>query len=391
MSKQLSLTLLMVIAAMYGCVVALANLTFQLKSYEIDREFAMSAHWVSLGLQVIFAPLLIRLSDSIGRNAVITISFAGVLIGVVNLLFANSLMMLSIGHVIMAATGTGGGCFNAYCSDQSSKNRAEIFLIVEAAWALGFVCSTIIYDNTLTLGDNDSVYVSILMTIVGGVLTLFVLPNSLDHNNRTPFVLREANLIGASKALFANRAMTMLTISMLLFFTGIRGYAYIQQMIFSMRHGGMNQVAGIITAQQLSTVLIAILAFVFILSIGKTRTVVVTFIISMIGIAGILYAPIQLERIVLFMPYIGNIGGAILLAMMVDRTSPNRYGVIFAGITGLTIITELIASGNQQLFEYFEETSPQNLFLCAVIPAMILLTSLIVFLSIPKKSLGEVS
>jgi DHA1 family tetracycline resistance protein-like MFS transporter len=391
MSKPLSLVVLMIIVAMYACVAALANLTFQLKTYEINRNFALSAYWLSVVLQVISAPFLMRLSDSIGRNAVMTISFIGILFGLINMLFANSLIQLCIGYVILGVTSTGSGCFNAYCSDQNLKYRAEIFTTAMAAWALGFVGATVIHDMAYQVNESRPVYIGIMIAAAGTALTLFLLPNSLNENNRTPFDLKEANMIGASRALFADRRTTMLAIAVFLFFLGMRAYTYVQIPIFRTHHEGVRQLTEVVNMQQLGTILIAILAFVFILWIGKTKTVIVTSIISIAGMVGIIYTPIQLERMVMFMPFIGNIAGSIFLAAIVDKTAPDRYGVIFGGITGLTVIAELIASGNMKLFEYFKETSPQDLFLCVVIPAMILLLCMAIFVSVRKEDLREVS
>lgn len=385
MNKQLSIILLMVVVAMYGCITTLATLMFQIKSYQITHDISQSTYWITLAVQVISAPMLIRLSDSIGRNAVMTISFAGALIGLTNLLFANSILQLAVGYVMLGITTTGAGCFNAYCCDQSSNNRgarSAIFATTTAAWAVGYVAALKLQETFDTIDENFPIYIGILIAVVAIMLALFALPITPDNINRTPFNLKEGNIIGASRLLFANRTMATLTIAMLLFFLGIRAYSYVQLSFLRMRYEGARPLAEIVSVQQLSTVLIAILAFVLILVLGKTKTVIVSLTISIVGIIGILYAPMELQRTALLLPLVGDIAGAVFIAMMADRISPTQYGVIFGGITGLTIAMELVSSLNSQLFEYLKGTSPNNLLVCAIIPALILLISLLVFLTL---------
>ena len=385
MTKQLSLVFLIFILAAYGFAVAVAHLNFQVISFRYDRDLAMTAYMISIAVQIITAPLLMRLSDSIGRNAILQISFVGVLIALVNLLFATSAPQLMVSQVIVGLTTTGLGCFNAYISDQNSKHRAEVFAIASAVWSLTFVGALTVQDELHQFDQNLSVYAGILVTLAGMALIQFVLPKSLDESNKTSFNILEGSVIGSIRALFSTRVMGLLTVVMALYYLGARAYVNVQFQFLGIRHGNPRAMVIVIGMQQLFAVILAIFVFALILALGRNKTIVVTMIVGIVGMASISYIPIQMERYAIFFPYVANIAGFVFLAMVADRTSPNRYGLLFGGVTVLTVLMELVAAQSPSIFEYLRDTSPQYIFLCVVIPAMILLLGLMVFLSIPKQ------
>jgi hypothetical protein len=138
--------------------------------------------------------------------------------------------------------------------------------------------------------------------------------------------------------------------------------------------------------QHINTVFVAVLAFVLILIVGRNTTAIITLIIAIAGTAAIAFTTVQMEFFVLLLPYYASVAGSIFTAMVLDKTSADKYGLAVGGMVGLSAGTDIIAVLNPALFSYLQEESPQYLYLCAVIPAMILLVSLIVFISSRKVS-----
>ncbi|HEV7682411.1 MAG TPA: MFS transporter [Pyrinomonadaceae bacterium] len=91
-------------------------------------------------MQLIFSPVLGRLSDKHGRRPVLLISIIGTGIGFLILGFATTLWMLFVGRILDGITGGNISTAQAYIADITTKeNRAKGMGLIGAAFGLGFV------------------------------------------------------------------------------------------------------------------------------------------------------------------------------------------------------------------------------------------------------------
>lgn len=91
-------------------------------------------------MQLIFSPVLGRLSDKHGRRPVLLISIIGTGIGFLILGFATTLWMLFLGRILDGITGGNISTAQAYIADITTKeNRAKGMGLIGAAFGLGFV------------------------------------------------------------------------------------------------------------------------------------------------------------------------------------------------------------------------------------------------------------
>jgi DHA1 family tetracycline resistance protein-like MFS transporter len=91
-------------------------------------------------MQLIFSPVLGRLSDKYGRRPVLLISIIGTGIGFLFLGFATTLWMLFVGRILDGITGGNISTAQAYIADVTTKeNRAKGMGLIGAAFGLGFV------------------------------------------------------------------------------------------------------------------------------------------------------------------------------------------------------------------------------------------------------------
>ena len=91
-------------------------------------------------MQLIFSPILGRLSDKHGRRPVLLISIIGTGIGFLILGFANTLWMLFVGRILDGITGGNISTAQAYIADITTKeDRAKGMGLIGAAFGLGFV------------------------------------------------------------------------------------------------------------------------------------------------------------------------------------------------------------------------------------------------------------
>src|ERR1700757_4277045 len=91
-------------------------------------------------MQLIFAPVLGRLSDKYGRRPILLISLLGTSVGFLILGFATTLWMLFVGRIIDGISGGNISTAQAYIADVTThENRAKGMGLIGAAFGLGFV------------------------------------------------------------------------------------------------------------------------------------------------------------------------------------------------------------------------------------------------------------
>jgi multidrug resistance protein len=91
-------------------------------------------------MQLIFAPLLGRLSDRYGRRPVLLLSLAGSVVGYVLFAFAHTLPLLFLSRIIDGASGGNISTAQAYVADVTGpEERARGMGLIGAAFGIGFV------------------------------------------------------------------------------------------------------------------------------------------------------------------------------------------------------------------------------------------------------------
>src|SRR5918911_4544495 len=90
-------------------------------------------------MQLVFTPVLGRLSDRYGRRPILFLSLLGTSAGFMILGFARALWMLFAGRIIDGITGGNISTAQAYIADVTTKeDRAKGMGLVGAAFGLGF-------------------------------------------------------------------------------------------------------------------------------------------------------------------------------------------------------------------------------------------------------------
>src|ERR1700752_5182824 len=91
-------------------------------------------------MQLIFSPVLGRLSDKHGRRPVLLVSILGTGIGFLILGFATTVWMLFLGRILDGISGGNISTAQAYIADITPKeDRAKGMGLIGAAFGLGFI------------------------------------------------------------------------------------------------------------------------------------------------------------------------------------------------------------------------------------------------------------
>jgi DHA1 family tetracycline resistance protein-like MFS transporter len=138
-------------------------------------------------MQLIFAPILGRLSDKHGRRPVLLISIIGTGIGFLILGFANTLWLLFLGRILDGITGGNISTAQAYIADITTKeNRAKGMGMIGAAFGLGFIFGPAIGGVLSRWGIHVPFFFAASLCFANALLLYFTLPETVtaDHPAR---------------------------------------------------------------------------------------------------------------------------------------------------------------------------------------------------------------
>lgn len=149
-------------------------------------------------VQFFAAPILGALSDHFGRRPVLLISLFGLSLDYLLLALAPNLGWLFVGRVISGITAATGATAGAYIADTTEpERRAKVFGWMGSAWGLGFIIGPAIGGWIGTFGVRLPFFAAAAMTLGGALYGLFILPESLPREHRTPFAWKRANPAGS--------------------------------------------------------------------------------------------------------------------------------------------------------------------------------------------------
>jgi MFS transporter, DHA1 family, tetracycline resistance protein len=168
--------------------------------------------------QFVASPVLGSLSDRFGRRRVILISLFGLAFDYVMMALAPNLGLLFVGRVISGLTAASFATASAYIADVTPpEQRAQRYGLIGAAWGVGFIVGPAIGGVLADIDVRAPFWGAAALTFVGALYGMFVLPESLARENRSPFTWAKANPLGTLAFLRSHRELLPLaSVSLLL-------------------------------------------------------------------------------------------------------------------------------------------------------------------------------
>jgi len=347
-------------------------------------------------IQFCFAPLLGNLSDAIGRRPVLLISLGVASSNYILMGLAESLTVLFIGRVLSGMGSATLSTCNAYIADTTQADkRAQYFGMIGAAFGLGFVIGPIIGGLVGGFGSRTPFFLAGALLAVNLLMGLLLLPESLNHENRRRFILRNANPIS-----------TLLRLSQYKMILGILSVIF----IYHLGHHVLPSIWSYFTMQRFAWSAQEIgysLGFIGLL-MALVQGLLIKKVIPRIGLrgAGILgmscttvaflgYAGAS-ESWIMYLAMIpgalGALAGPALNGLASTKVDDNRQGELQGGLASLMSLASIIAPPLMtQIFYSFSQASSAFYYPGApfLLSAMLTLISLAVFISISRGQTGE--
>jgi DHA1 family tetracycline resistance protein-like MFS transporter len=149
-------------------------------------------------MQFFFSPILGSLSDRFGRRPVVLLSNFGLGFDYLLMAWAPILGWLFVGRIISGLTASSIPTAMAYMADVTPRERrAAAFGMLNAAFGIGFVLGPAMGGLLGNINPRLPFWVAGLLSLINGLYGLFVLPESLSTQNRSPFSWKRANPIGS--------------------------------------------------------------------------------------------------------------------------------------------------------------------------------------------------
>lgn len=148
-------------------------------------------------MQFVFAPILGRLSDKIGRRPVLLVSLAGSAVGYVLFGIAGSLGMLFASRIIDGISGGNISTAHAVIADITGpEDRAKGMGLIGAAFGLGFILGPAIGALLVTVAPWMPGVAAAVASTIAFLLVLTRLPETLDTSVRREARKHPLNLQG---------------------------------------------------------------------------------------------------------------------------------------------------------------------------------------------------
>ena len=136
-------------------------------------------------MQCLFAPILGKISDRVGRRPVLLVSLIGTSIGFLLMGFASSLPLLFLARIIDGATGGNISTAQAYIADVTPpEKRSRGMGLIGAAFGLGFIFGPAIGGVLSHFSLAAPFFFAAALAAVNALLVYLMLPESLTAEHK---------------------------------------------------------------------------------------------------------------------------------------------------------------------------------------------------------------
>jgi MFS transporter, DHA1 family, tetracycline resistance protein len=304
---------------------------------------------VFAAMQFFFSPIIGSLSDRFGRRPLVLLSNFGLGLDYLLMAWAPALNWLFLGRVISGLTSSSIPTAMAYMADVTPRERrAAAFGMLNAAFGIGFVLGPAVGGLLGNINPRLPFWAAGGLSLINGMYGLFVLPESLAKENRSPFSWARANPVGSLSLLRSHAGMIAISTVLLLGYIAQQVLMNVYVIYADYRYhwtdrtvGFSLAVVGICTA-----IYGALLVKPVVAKLGERRTMIFGLIGGAIG-----YSMIGSSKTGLFLwigiPFLNMMSFTWPAAqsLLSRKTSPSEQGQLQGAINSLRGIAGLVGPG----------------------------------------------
>ena len=323
-------------------------------------EAAKYGGWLTFSYaitQFIFAPIVGNLSDKFGRRPILLISLFVFSLDYMLLAFAPTITWLFVGRILAGITGASITTASAYIADIStSENRAKNFGLIGAAFGLGFIIGPVIGGLLGQYGARVPFYAAAILCMLNFLYGYFILPESLDKENRRNFEWKRANPIGAFLHLKKYPNLIGLIIAIFILYVGSHAVQSNWSFYTMYRFNWDERMVGI--SLGIIGLLVGLVQGVLIRwinpKIGNVKSIYLGLLLYTIGMFLFAFATESWMIFLFLIPYcLGGIAGPALQAVVSENVKPSEQGEIQGTLASLMSASAIIGPPMMASVFYF--------------------------------------
>ncbi|THD35468.1 MAG: MFS transporter [Sphingomonas sp.] len=312
-------------------------------------EATRIAGWLlaSFAVAQFFAgPVLGNLGDAYGRRVVLIASMVAFSFDYALMAWAPTLGWLFVGRIIAGTAGAIFGPAGAVIADVTPpEKRAGAFGWLGAAFGIGFIIGPALGGLVADYGTRMPFLLAAVLAGTNAIAMILFLPETHKRENRRPFHLRDAHVIGSFKPLFAAGNAAPLLLAWFLWQVGGIVYPAVWSFWGAIRLGwGPKDIGLSLAWVGLGSVIVQ--AFVtqrFIKAIGERKTAIVALTAGTLNLFALSFVTAGWQVYVLFLGgCLGQMGWPAMqgiLSRMVDAT---RQGALQGGIGSMNSVAQIL-------------------------------------------------
>jgi len=314
-------------------------------------------------MQFLFAPIIGGLSDQYGRRPLLLAALLGFGLDYTVIVFAPNIEWFFVARVIAGICGSSVTVANAYIADISTDtDRAKNFGMIGAAFGLGFVIGPSLGGLLGEIGTKVPFIVAAVLSFLNFIYGYFIIPESLQPEDRRVFSWKRANPFGTLKQVFDYKLIVGLVISLFFLYIAANATHANWPYYTTEKFGWGAQEIGLsltFVGVMISIVQGGVVGPV-VKKIGEVNAVYAGFIFNIIGLSLLGIATESWMLYAIIVPYaFGGLAGPSLQSLMTAQVPKNAQGELQGGLTSLMTVSNifgpLVMTG---IFRYY--TNPEN-------------------------------
>ena len=297
--------------------------------------------------QFFCAPIVGALSDRFGRRPILLLSMFGLAVDYLIQYSAPSLAWLFVGRIFAGMMGASFTTANAYIADISTdETRARNFGLVGVAFGLGFALGPALGGVLGAQNLRLPFLVSACLAGINWLYGFFVLPESLDHEHRSPFTAVKMNPFASLIKMKAYPLVAGLAIAIFFVSLAQRGLENVWVYFTSYRYGWDELTNG------LALGLVGVMAIVVqggmvrpvIKRFGERNTVLYGICIAALAFMGYAFAThAWMIPCVIIFGSLGGVAQPAIQSIVAKSVSPSEQGQMQGALTSLRSVTSIFA------------------------------------------------